>query len=658
MLIDEFLGKFSHVKGDKPNHWMVTCPCHDDKKTSLSITNSNGKILLYCFAGCKISDILNATKLTFSDLFSDDKQPPTAIYQYRNADGSFSHEKLKYKTKDGKRFAQRHIDTNGDIVDNLDGIKRIPYNLPIVLKTIKTGGPLLYVEGEKDAETASLLGYTATTMGGASDWKEEYKNYFKDASLIIVPDKDDPGIKLSEKMIKDLTEIAKSLRVVILPEGKDLTEWVEAGGKDFSKLIETSPDIAKYKGLTQAVALKTASGYSFNWQELNLNIKIDHLTSDLECIITVLDNGRKIHASKINLLAQRSISTLANRLKQSKKIDWEAILSQIVLYCQDATSVGGSIENINAEPLTMETEYLLDPLFPRNQPITIYTAGGKGKSIFADYFALLVQCGLCSDGDLPFVPIQTNVLYLDWESDLETHRRYITAIKRGLATDIKDRIMYIRLESPLVQVIDDIREKVFANNIGFVILDSQMAATASGSRGLTEAQVAGEYYNMIRSFNCTTLTIDHITKQSMSDENGTETPYGSIVKYNRSRSQFELRLPEDDEDEEHKEYVLLHRKFNLGRKMKPLGITVDFENKDNELVKISFGSCSIIDSPSLSGTLKLKQRLINLLKQNQRMSIKDLSEKTGKEQNSIRSELSRNTKIFEKGADDLWHLMF
>jgi len=185
--IERTLAKFK-IKSRKGNCIMAYCPAHDDKNASLSILLSDNKLLLYCHAGCKVEDILKAADLAFSDLFTGDKTP-VAIYQYRNTDGSLSHEKLKYKTPKGKRFAQRRIEGDA-IVDNLDGIPRIPYNYPKVLEAQKQNSIILYTEGEKDADTAELLGYVGTTMGGASDWREEYKHFFKNTTMVIIPDKD------------------------------------------------------------------------------------------------------------------------------------------------------------------------------------------------------------------------------------------------------------------------------------------------------------------------------------------------------------------------------------------------------------------------------------------------------------------------------------
>jgi len=51
----------------------------------------------------------------------------------------------------------------------------------------------------------------------------------------------------------------------------------------------------------------------------------------------------------------------------------------------------------------------------------------------------------------------------------------------------------------------------------------------------------------------------------MNGEGNNAAPYGSVVKYNRSRSQFELNLPEEEEDSDHKEYALVHKKFQPGQ---------------------------------------------------------------------------------------------
>ena len=157
----------SHFKVSKTNGNQVQafCPAHDDKNASLSITMSDDKALIFCHAGCDIEDILKTSNLTYSDLFLNGNKPPTNIYQYRDASGNFAYEKLKYRKPDGsKTFSQRQV-SNNEIINNLKDTVRIPFNYPELRKQIQEGGLVLYVEGEKDAKTANVLGFCGSTMG-------------------------------------------------------------------------------------------------------------------------------------------------------------------------------------------------------------------------------------------------------------------------------------------------------------------------------------------------------------------------------------------------------------------------------------------------------------------------------------------------------------
>src|SRR3712207_4382694 len=51
---------------------MSFCPAHDDRNSpSLSLNAKNGKLLLYCFAGCQPEDIVSEMGLQMKDLFAE-----------------------------------------------------------------------------------------------------------------------------------------------------------------------------------------------------------------------------------------------------------------------------------------------------------------------------------------------------------------------------------------------------------------------------------------------------------------------------------------------------------------------------------------------------------------------------------------------------------
>lgn len=75
MSVDTLIERLHKVKRTGNGRWMACCPAHNDRNPSLSIRDDDGKVLLHCFAGCAVSDIVAAIGLELSDLFPpDDRQ--------------------------------------------------------------------------------------------------------------------------------------------------------------------------------------------------------------------------------------------------------------------------------------------------------------------------------------------------------------------------------------------------------------------------------------------------------------------------------------------------------------------------------------------------------------------------------------------------------
>ena len=56
--------------------WMCKCPAHQDNNPSLSVEIAeDGKLLLWCFAGCSTEDVLAAVGLEFRDVFPEGLHP-------------------------------------------------------------------------------------------------------------------------------------------------------------------------------------------------------------------------------------------------------------------------------------------------------------------------------------------------------------------------------------------------------------------------------------------------------------------------------------------------------------------------------------------------------------------------------------------------------
>jgi len=153
-----------------------------------------------------------------------------AEYSYLDEHGRLAYQTVRYEPKD---FIQRRPDETGKWIYNLQGVTRIPYRLPDLLKAPLD--ELTYIfEGEKAADAAAHLGVVATTnVGGALNWTESCNKYFKGRHVVILPDHDDKGRDHANKVAKQLAGIAASVRIVELadlPEKGDIVEWIAAGG--------------------------------------------------------------------------------------------------------------------------------------------------------------------------------------------------------------------------------------------------------------------------------------------------------------------------------------------------------------------------------------------------------------------------------------------
>lgn len=72
MTADTLLSRLDKVKTTGQGRWVACCPAHQDKRPSLHIKEcDDGRVLVHCFTGCGVSDILAAVGLEFSDLFPE-----------------------------------------------------------------------------------------------------------------------------------------------------------------------------------------------------------------------------------------------------------------------------------------------------------------------------------------------------------------------------------------------------------------------------------------------------------------------------------------------------------------------------------------------------------------------------------------------------------
>lgn len=70
MSVETFISALSGVKKTGKRSWIAKCCAHNDKSPSLAISETDdGRVLVHCFAGCSVEEILGAVGMDFDALY-------------------------------------------------------------------------------------------------------------------------------------------------------------------------------------------------------------------------------------------------------------------------------------------------------------------------------------------------------------------------------------------------------------------------------------------------------------------------------------------------------------------------------------------------------------------------------------------------------------
>lgn len=156
-----------------------------------------------------------------------------AHYDYTDENGKLLFQTVRYEPKD---FRARRPDGS-----KLGDTRRVLYHLPEVVAATD----VLIVEGEKDCESTRAWKLVATCNPfGAGKWREEYAESLHGKRVTIIADTDPPGREHAQKVAQSLQGKATHIKVIELPDAKDLSEWKAKGGtrEELLKIIHNAPE--------------------------------------------------------------------------------------------------------------------------------------------------------------------------------------------------------------------------------------------------------------------------------------------------------------------------------------------------------------------------------------------------------------------------------
>jgi putative DNA primase/helicase len=225
----DILHKFKNLK-PSGDGWTARCPAHADKRNSLSIgEGENGRLLLHCHAGCTFEAIRRAADISTKEKGKRGAREIVAAYDYRDEKGALLYQSVRFVPKD---FKQRTPDDRGGWAYKLNGVRQVLYHLPELLTTDFLQ-PVFIVEGEKDADRLTALGFVATTNAcGAGKWRADYNECLRGRRVVIIPDNDEPGERHAKQVEQSLRGTAASVHVLRLPDippKGDVSDWLDAG---------------------------------------------------------------------------------------------------------------------------------------------------------------------------------------------------------------------------------------------------------------------------------------------------------------------------------------------------------------------------------------------------------------------------------------------
>jgi hypothetical protein len=234
--------------------WKANCPAHEDKTPSLSIAEGNdGRILVKCFAQCPTENVVKSIGLRMEDLMPERvrtkpaRARQEAIYPYTDESGKPLFEVVRLVPK---RFLQRRRDPNNPAgwIWETKGVRKPLFRLPAIVAAVAAGKVIHVAEGEKDVLALVERGLDATcNPGGAGKWTAEHATSLKGASVVVIADKDAPGRVHAQQVARSLHRLARSIKVIELPDVgdmpvKDAADFFAASGRveDFVALCDKS----------------------------------------------------------------------------------------------------------------------------------------------------------------------------------------------------------------------------------------------------------------------------------------------------------------------------------------------------------------------------------------------------------------------------------
>lgn len=363
----------------------------------------------------------------------------------------------------------------------------------------------------------------------------------------------------------------------------------------------------------------------------------------IHAMVVVRSSAGKLSWGRLKLDSDRERGSLAKSIVAKgahTDFPWADALGQVAEMTYESNREGEPTVLLWDVPAPSEPSYLLDPLLPLNETTTLYGDGDAGKSLVALRMALSVASGVPLPGvGLP--PKGGAVIYLDWETNSETHARRLRRLASAEGVTEAPQIHYRRITRPIADEISNLQHEITKLRAVMVIVDSLGAAAgATFGDSINDPSVGAGVMNVLRGLGVTRLIIHHMTHDAVKN-GGSTAPAGSRYFRNYSRCLWEMkRVPVEDDVAE---VALYNRKMNDDRRREfPLAYEIAYERGGGP---ISFKGIRQLSGELLAGQPLGDQLAHHLAKGGK--TVAALAEDTGKDASTVRKTLKGSSRFTE-----------
>jgi len=353
-----------------------------------------------------------------------------------------------------------------------------------------------------------------------------------------------------------------------------------------------------------------------------------------EIVVRIADEHR-LRTEK-DLLSDNGKASLSRRLRELYSDEgwdegWDKIVEWVAEDSVRRFREGAPVLDIGGRPPKGAAKWRLYPIVPEQMPAMLFGAGAALKSWIAMAMSISIQTG---QPMLGWMPIQGNVLWLDYEMSADEANERMQRLQAGLDICPGEQltIRYKYCDRAFADLVPELLQEIAENNIKMIVLDSLIAAIVGSS--FTDENIR-PLFKALRSLGTSSLIISHVNQQQKRDTStNSRSTYGNVFIENWCRQMFDVRASEDEANP--RPVVMVNTKYNLMAKLRPMGYDVNF---DDEVGNVSIQRRDIVSMPSdVASRVPLGFRIVELLKRGA-MSASQIAEELAVDEKQVGARL-------------------